>query len=112
MKEKILNLIGEQGWDIDEMEDDNHKYSYELSKFSPKGQDFNFYVNIDNLNDFASELLNVHDNFDVSYETSLWLGGDGHGKNGAPHDMKDVYEDMEACKSMIHGLYVEVSSVF
>ena len=30
---------------------------------------------------------------------------DGHGKNGAPYDMKDLYGDMEACQDMIYELY-------
>ena len=37
-------------------------------------------------------------------EAYIWLDDSGHGKNGAPHDMKDVYEDMEACKSMLGEL--------
>lgn len=31
----------------------------------------------------------------MSYETYLWLDSNGHGKNDAPYDMKDVYEDVE-----------------
>lgn len=30
--------------------------------------------------------------------------------NGAPHDMKDVYEDMEACLDMMKGLHDEFTS--
>ena len=31
----------------------------------------------------------------------LWLDEFGHGKNGAPYDMKDVYEDFEWVKNRI-----------
>ena len=35
----------------------------------------------------------------------LDLDNTGHGLNGAPYDMKDVYEDMEACKKMVYELW-------
>lgn len=33
--------------------------------------------------------------FDISEEAYLWLDSSGHGTNGAPYDMRDVYEDFE-----------------
>lgn len=30
----------------------------------------------------------------MSYETYIWLDDTGHGRNGAPYDMIDVYNDM------------------
>ena len=53
---------------------------------------------IDNLN-------SIYADFDCSEETYLWLDSTGHGTNGAPYDMKDLYEDMEACQEMIMELY-------
>ena len=32
---------------------------------------------------------------DVDYEASLWIGSDGHGKNGAPYHIKDIVQEME-----------------
>lgn len=42
----------------------------------------------------------------------MWLDSDGHGINGAPYDMKDVYEDMEACQNMILELYIRIKQIF
>ena len=50
-----------------------------------------------------------YDNYDCSYEAYLWLDNTGHGTNGAPYDMKDVYEDMEACEKMIFELWESLS---
>ena len=50
-------------------------------------------------------ILSYYQDFDVSYETSLWIGSDGHGKNGAPYEIKDIYEDMEECHEFIMELY-------
>ena len=49
--------------------------------------------------------MSYYNDFDVSYEAYLWLDNTGHGTNGAPHDMKAVYEDMEECEGFIYELY-------
>lgn len=45
-----------------------------------------------------------HENFDVSEETYTCLDHSGHGINGAPYDMRDVYNDMEECQDEIEKL--------
>lgn len=72
-----------------------------FSKYSDYGQDFSFTIGSDNL---VSNLVDYIGNFDVSEETYLWLDETGHGKNGAPYDMIDVYKDMEDCKEMMQEL--------
>ena len=39
--------------------------------------------------------------YDVSYETYLWLDNTGHGKNGAPYELEDILEDIKACEQYI-----------
>ena len=51
------------------------------------------------------EIITYYENFDVSEEAYYWLDDSGHGKNGAPYDMKDVYEDMEECKEFIYDAF-------
>lgn len=79
---------------------------------SPAGQDF--FVEVeegDNLQELFFNLFNYYESFDVSYETYLWLDETGHGKYGAPYDMKDVYEDMEWCENKIHELMLFVDKL-
>lgn len=61
----------------------------------------------------AEELINsIHQRYveyDVDSEAYLWLDSEGHGKNGAPYRMRDVLEDMEACKKMIYDLFILLS---
>ena len=38
----------------------------------------------------------------------LWLDNTGHGKNGAPLDMRDVIADMEECEDAIYQLFLIV----
>lgn len=79
-------------------------------KASSWGQDFSF--TIDHENDIDILIYNINEyylDFDVSHETYLWLDKDGHGKNGAPYEMIDVYKDMVECEEFIKeaGYWIE-----
>jgi len=100
----IINKIEGLDWNVNKYED-----SLELSRYSSAGQDFSINVSIgEDKDDFLSNLYEVYENFDVSYETYLWLDSTGHGTNGAPYDMMDVYKDMEECEEGILELYNEL----
>ena len=76
-----------------------------FGRYSPAGQNFGFSVNAgDDLNDLRGNIAKAYLDFDCSAEAYLWLDSDGHGKDGAPYDMKDVYEDMEVCREYIDEL--------
>jgi hypothetical protein len=68
------------------------------------GQDFNIKITAHNLEEVIEELKERCDNFDCSEETYLWLDNTGHGTNSAPYDMRDLYNDMEACLKMMEEL--------
>lgn len=98
---ELFEKIEALGWSIVK-EDEN---AYFLSKFSPAGQDFSISIVGGSLDDLIDSIEEVYENFDVSEEAYLWLDNTGHGKNGAPYDMRDVLEDMVACEQMILDLY-------
>lgn len=83
--------------------------TYLLSKFSPIGQDFNINIEGKTVEQLVDDLKQTYDDFDVSYETYLWLDNTGHGANGAPYEMEDVLNDMKDCEQMILDLYNELS---
>lgn len=102
---KRLEYILEKAQSLDYKVEQEDGIVYSLRTFSPFGQDC--YAEIDSENDaemFINNLRNYADNFDVSYEAYLWLDETGHGKNGAPYDMRDVYEDMEWWKNAMTEL--------
>ena len=101
LTDELTDIIEKHEWSID-YNDDGTIY---FSKYSPAGQDFGFDVGGTSLEELAENIYDYYDGYDVSYEASLWLDSDGHGKNGAPYDMKDLYEDMEACEQNIWELY-------
>lgn len=106
--EQVLNKIKELGWNVDEYDD-----CYEFGKYSPAGQDFSIIIySKENSEDFIDQIYDKYNEFDVSEATYFWLDENGHGKNGAPYDMKDVYEDMKWCEKAILELYEDLKYWF
>lgn len=100
--ERVLDKARDLGWSVTE-EDGN---VYDFGMYSPAGQDF--HISVDTEDDpyvFLENLNERYVDFDCSEETYIWLDDTGHGANGAPYDMKDVYEDMEACERNLGELY-------
>ena len=112
--EKIYEIAESEGWKADCYYVNNEtELCVSFEKYSPAGQDFYFEVSVPNEEDedtfyenVADAIFTYWDDFDVCYETYIWLDETGHGRNGAPYDMMDVYKDMEACKTMIHDLWL------
>lgn len=118
--EKIYEIAEREGWQVDYSYTDEKgtMVIFSFYKDSPAGQDFYFEVSVPNEEDedtfyenVADAIYQYWDDFDVCYETYLWLDGTGHGKNGASHDMKDVYEDTQACEYMIHDLWLALEGI-
>lgn len=107
MRERVIEVAEENGWSVNMTSNDEDNFTYEFSKNSPAGQDFSFCADMED-NDVSSLIDNIYErynDYDCSSETYIWLDNTGHGKNGAPYDMKDVYEDMEACAQMMLDLH-------
>lgn len=100
---KLMDAINKAEWTMTE---DDLYYNFQF--YSPAGQDFNFCIDKNkaiNLYTLSAEIYDFYNCFDVSEETYMWLDNTGHGKNGAPYDMKDVYEDMKICEIKIYELF-------
>lgn len=102
--EQIEKVIENIDWNvyIDDIYD-----NAEFSTYTPAGQDFNFCVKVyesDTLEDVADRIKEYANDFDVDYETYLWIGDDGHGKNGAPYHIKDIVNDMEKALGKVEEL--------
>ena len=113
--EKIYEIAEREGWKVDNSYTDEKvtEVCFSFNKYSPAGRDLSFEVYVPNEEDedviyenVADAIADYWEGFDVSYETYIWLDENGHGKNGAPYDMMDVYKDMKACEDMIHDLWL------
>lgn len=102
LPEKLIHEIEAARFSI-EHEDGNVYY---FGKYSSYGQDFGFSIDTEeSLEQFADNVREYYDDFDISEEAYMWLDTSGHGKNGAPYEMIDVYKDMEECEGFIWELY-------
>jgi len=79
---------------------DGKDYSFEIEKYYDNSdQIFTLIGKKDEPASVVNALREVHDNFDIDYETSIWIGEDGHGKNGAPYHISDILETMKDVKN-------------
>ena len=105
-KDSVIAIAEDLGFNAE-----NEDAYWIFSQSSPEGQDFNIEVDADDIEELATELRNRYENYDCSEEAYIWLDHFGHGKNGAPYDMKDVYEDMQWCESKIDELATKVEEL-
>ena len=107
IQQKITEIVEILGWSVDFSEPQNGKTDVNFAKYTSYGQDFNFSVELEN-DDMEAFIDNIHEyyeNFDVDEEAYLWIGSDGHGKNGAPYHIADIVKDMEEAEVMMADLY-------
>ena len=103
----VEKIGGSLGWVITI----DNGYVYFLKKNA--GRDYYFKTEkCNNVEDFSEEFWNSYENFDVSTEAYLRLDNSGHGTNGAPYEMIDVYNDMNEYKQEIRELWCRLNKAF
>lgn len=110
MNKNDIKMITDEAESLDwtvSIEDNN----FTFSQYSSGGRDFSFEVQANTLEDLAKEINEYYENFDVSYETYIYLDDEGHGINGAPYDMRDLYNDTEEIREMIESLYCAINKI-
>ena len=106
LKDLITAIGEEQGWSVKVYGSEISDTSVEFQRYSSEGQDYSFLVSdFDDTDDFVKELRVHYEDFDADYEASLWIGSDGHGKNGAPFHIKYIINDMEEMEAKLGELY-------
>ena len=107
IQQNITEIAEILGWGVDFSESQNGKTDVNFAKYTSYGQDFNFSVELED-DDMEAFIDNIHEyygNFDVDEEAYIWIGSDGHGKNGAPYHIADIVKDMEEAEVMMADLY-------
>lgn len=107
IQQNITEIAEILGWSVDFSELQNGKTDVNFAKYTSYGQDFNFSVELedDDMEAFIDNIHEYYENFDVDEEAYIWIGSDGHGKNGAPYHIADIVKDMEEAEVMMADLY-------
>ena len=113
MDEELLEAIEAEGWSVRPSIQDK-KHIADIAVFSPAGEDFcpTIWYGDGSAPEFVEELGEYIESYDVDEETYLWLGSDGHGKNGAPYHIKDLLADKEWCLSKMKALHEKLKNRF
>lgn len=101
---KIPNILKKE-WESMGFTVEYNDDGIDISQYTPYDQDWHLEIDADNLFQLIEKLQWEWQSFDVDYESSLWIGKDGHGMNGAPYHICDIVEDIQSCKDYIEGLY-------
>ena len=97
IKKYLENKLEDTEWKVDTKCNNERKVvELSLETWTPTGR--NVYLEFEfkdrtTKEQISKEFQEYYECYDVSYETYIWLDWDGHGKNGAPYELKDVLED-------------------
>lgn len=93
----LENKLKDTEWKVNTtINESEEQVELSIEKWSPTGRDIVFeceFKDKTTKEDISKTFKEYYESYDVSYETYIWLDWDGHGKNGAPYEMKDVLED-------------------
>ena len=114
LEDVVISVAQKEGWAVTIERKAESDIFFEFEKITPKGQDFIFSVDTRNnsLGLLIENIFEYYQNYDPDYEAYLWIGPDGHGKNGAPYHIADIVEDMESAAEMVYQLYDALRNVY
>ena len=105
--EQITAVATNWGWNVEADIRKKKVVEFDFQRYTKMGQDFSFSIEMkgNDTDSLVSGIEEFYENFDPDYEAYLWIGTDGHGKNGVPYHIKDIVSDMEDAEAMIKTLY-------
>ncbi|MBO5628352.1 MAG: hypothetical protein J5965_04650 [Aeriscardovia sp.] len=105
MLKKLEEILIKHEIQFDVSEIDKNRYEF---RWLNGEADMAVYADGNNLEDIAEVLYNEYENFDVDEETALWIGEDGHGKNGAPYHIRDIIQEFERYEQDLDDLWTAI----
>lgn len=110
-KQEIIDRITEcaeaDGWSVHTgKHSDTGIQQFEFFKVTKAWQDFVFYAEMknDDPGTLIQSVSEYYEGYDPDAEAYLWIGEDGHGRNGAPYHIRDIVADMEYAETMVGNL--------
>lgn len=94
----IEDKLEQMDFQITSRDTNGELYQIEITKSLPYNSHemlFTLQCDKDNPESVVEAFQLLYDNYDPDFETSRWIGEDGHGINGAPYHIKNILENME-----------------
>lgn len=112
--QKVTEISQSKGWNISVDDKNKLNIQFDFQRYTNFGQDFNFSTEMkcEDIGTLIADMEQYFEGFDPDYEAYLWIGNDGHGKNGAPYHIKDIVSDMEEAEKQIHDLLEALETEF
>ena len=111
-KKKIIAAAEKAGWNCTIGKRDDGGYDVMFQMYTDHaGQDRNECFWVEKLEDLSHQVYDRWQEFDVDEEASIWIGEDGHGKNGAPYRITDIVKDMEEVEESLEKLSDELVKI-
>ena len=63
---------------------------------------------VNDMRDVLKVVAEARSGFDPDYETYVWLGEDGHGRDGAPYRIRDILDEMEMYAKELLNLEIQI----
>lgn len=103
--DRIIEIAESQGFSVN-YETTGSTVEFTFSQYTDFGQDFSFEATMKEYNIYTliEEVNDYYEGYDPDEQAMLWVGPDGHGKNGASYRLTDVVKDMEQCEQMVNNL--------
>ena len=93
----VKSIVNNLGWNLTINEDNIFAFDRNIGFHRNIG----FAIEADKFINLCKKISEIYLNFDASHETYLWLDDRGHGMNGAPYDMSDVYDSIKEYEGKI-----------
>jgi len=61
-------------------------------------------LSVNSFEELAERIDDWYESYDPDYETYLWLGPDGHGRNGAPYHIRELLDHFEEYEEKLKEL--------
>lgn len=114
----ITKVAEDKGWSVNvevstrwnnetrEIESKGDVLMFTFQQYSDAGQDFSFTAEMEggDIETLIKRISYYYEGYDPDEEALLWIGPDGHGRNGAPYRITDIIKDMEQCEEMVRDL--------
>lgn len=110
LSEKIIGVVENNGFYIDEVEKNDEYFYVEFGQFTPCGEDWWETVWFDGTDEgFIKSVKDRYIGFDVDEEVEIWI--ECRGKNGVPGSIKALVEDAEWKERTLGKLYDQLNEL-